>query len=138
MSSSNKPATSAPQPPAPPAGSAANPLAFNKLFIMGPVMLLARQINGDDPIMVQYIRMAYGIVQCICLAAIIYVYVAVSGISAGSGNPDYHRVVYIPAPKSVGILIATNTIFFELSLTGFCLALCGPKCEKYKVHRNSI
>ena len=67
---------------------------FNKMFVMIPVMLLARQINADDPVTIQYVRLAYGCVQLLCVVAVAYVYVQASRVT----DP---RIVYIPAPKTV-------------------------------------
>jgi hypothetical protein len=70
-------------------------LPFNKMFIMIPVMLAARKLNNEDLNTVMMIRIAYCVVQFICLSIVVYTYIIVSSIQ----NID--RIVYIPAPPQV-------------------------------------
>jgi hypothetical protein len=69
---------------------------FNKMFIMVPVMLAARKIDGEDPNIVYWLRVAYGTVQLICVLLVVYTYIKAS---AGASSPT---VVYVPQAATVG------------------------------------
>ncbi|KAL3909077.1 MAG: hypothetical protein SGARI_002775 [Bacillariaceae sp.] len=74
-------------------------LGFNKLFIMIPVMLAARKINAEDPTTVQWLRIAYGTVQLLCVLVVLYTYVQASAFA--SANKKKKVVVYIPSAPTV-------------------------------------
>lgn len=69
---------------------------FNKMFVMLPVMLLARKIDGEDPNVVFWVRLAYGVVQAITLAIAGYTYIQVSTCSN-------EKMVYVPPPPVVSM-----------------------------------
>jgi hypothetical protein len=69
---------------------------FNKMFIMVPVMLAARKIDGEDPNIVYGLRVAYGTVQFICVLLVVYTYIKAS---SGATSPT---VVYVPQAATVG------------------------------------
>jgi len=69
---------------------------FNKLFVMLPVMLAARKLDAEDPQTVQYLRIAYGSMQTLCILVVLYTFMKASSISA----KDATKVVYVPAPPT--------------------------------------
>ncbi|KAL3923962.1 MAG: hypothetical protein SGILL_001337 [Bacillariaceae sp.] len=66
---------------------------FGKLAIMIPVMLAARKIDAEDPTTVQWLRIAYGSVQSLCVLIVLYTYVQASAFASSGGK----TVVYIPS-----------------------------------------
>ena len=93
-------------------------MAFNKLFVMLPLMLAARNIDGEDPNTVYLLRVAYGAIQLCCALLVIYVYIQASAVAAkGIGG-----VIYVP-PASV-----VRTHFVILLSNSACLVghkVCG-------------
>ena len=79
-------------------------LPFNKMFIMIPVMLAARNLKNDDLHTIYMIRIAYVVVQSICLLLATYTYILVSSMQ-GSGSTaastSVNRIIYVPAPLQV-------------------------------------
>lgn len=70
-------------------------MAFNKMFVMIPLMLAARKLNGEDPTIIFMLRCAYFSVQGVILAIVAYIYIQASTLAATSkGN----KVVYVPPP----------------------------------------
>ena len=67
---------------------------FNKMFVMLPVMFLARKLDSEDPNVVHWLRIAYACMQVICVAFVAYTYARASAVKAD-------RVVYVPAPPVV-------------------------------------
>lgn len=65
---------------------------FNKIFVMLPVMLAARKIDAEDPQVVQYLRIAYGSMQALCVLVVLYTFMRASSI----GDKDASNVVYVP------------------------------------------
>jgi Phosphate transport (Pho88)/Ankyrin repeats (3 copies) len=84
-------------------------LPFNKMFIMIPVMLAARNLKNDDLNTVYMIRIAYVVVQSICLLLAIYTYVLVSSIQVGTTTSSINRIIYVPAPPQVSCCIERGT-----------------------------
>jgi hypothetical protein len=73
---------------------------FNKLFIMIPVMLAARKIDGEDPTTVYWLRIAYGSVQGLCVLIVLYTYIQASAFASSAEK----RVVYIPSAPTVSFV----------------------------------
>ena len=73
---------------------------FNKLFVMLPVMLAARKLDAEDPQTVQYLRMAYGSMQSLCVLVVLYTFMKASSIDDKKAS----NIVYIPAPPTVRCL----------------------------------
>jgi len=75
----------------------ANPAApkggFNKLFVMVPVMLAARKLDAEDPTTVQYLRIAYGAMQSICVLIVLYTYFKAQSLT----GKDSSKVVFVPS-----------------------------------------
>ena len=67
---------------------------------MLPVMFAARKIDGEDPNIVYWLRVAYGTVQTCCLLIVAYTYVQASSSASLLGN----GVVYVPAPAVVSLV----------------------------------
>lgn len=68
-------------------------MAFNKLFIMVPVMLAARKIDGEDPNIVYWLRVAYGSIQLLCALAVLFTY-----LKAQAAASSFTQIIYVP-PK---------------------------------------
>ena len=71
---------------------------FNKLFVMLPVMLAARKLDGEDPGTLQMVRIAYGVVQTVCVLCVLWTYVKASAVQ----NP---ATIYVPPPPQVCVLL---------------------------------
>lgn len=72
-------------------------MAFNKMFVMLPVMFAARKLDGEDPMVVHYLRIAYGVMQALNILAVLYAYLQASSASAKYAN----TIVYVPPPPTV-------------------------------------
>mmetsp|Transcript_35706 Transcript_35706/g.39799 ORF Transcript_35706/g.39799 Transcript_35706/m.39799 type:complete len:387 (+) Transcript_35706:116-1276(+) len=68
---------------------------FNKLFVMLPVMFLARKLDAEDPKVVHLLRLAYGSMQTLCVLVVLYTYSQASKSGAGGS-----KIVYVPAPTT--------------------------------------
>jgi hypothetical protein len=73
-------------------------MAFNKMFVVLPVMLAARKIDGDDPNIVYWLRVAYGTMQTICVLIAVYTYIQASAVAASSSA---RGVIYVPPAPTV-------------------------------------
>jgi hypothetical protein len=62
---------------------------FNKMFVMLPVMFAARKLDGEDPNIVNMLRIAYAVMQVVCVSAVLYVYLKAQAIKDD-------KVVYVP------------------------------------------
>lgn len=67
---------------------------FNKMFVMLPVMFLARKLDGEDPNVVFYLRVAYACIQTLSVLMVLFTYFQATKVK-GDG------VVYVPAPAVV-------------------------------------
>ena len=85
-------------------GTTTGALPFNKMFVMIPIMLAARKLDGEDPHIVWMLRVAYAVMQVLCVAVVLYTYLmaqraaasAVAATTSGRG-----RIVYVPAAAQV-------------------------------------
>jgi len=68
-------------------------MAFNKVFVMLPVMLAARKLDGEDPNIVYWLRLAYGILQTCCVLVVAYTY-----FQATAASDKAKGIVYVPPP----------------------------------------
>eukprot|EP00565_Helicotheca_tamesis_P005603 CAMPEP_0185724866 /NCGR_PEP_ID=MMETSP1171-20130828/1229_1 /TAXON_ID=374046 /ORGANISM="Helicotheca tamensis, Strain CCMP826" /LENGTH=356 /DNA_ID=CAMNT_0028392815 /DNA_START=107 /DNA_END=1177 /DNA_ORIENTATION=- len=68
---------------------------FNKMFVMLPVMLAARKLDGEDPNTIFLLRCAYGAVQAIMIVLVLYIYSQASALSKQKGHD---KVVFVPPP----------------------------------------
>lgn len=71
-------------------------MAFNKMFVMLPVMFMARKLDGEDPMVVYYLRIAYGVMQSLCIMIVLYTYLQASTVASKYNN----RIVYVPPPPT--------------------------------------
>lgn len=72
---------------------------FNKMFVMLPVMFAARRLDGDDQQTVYWLRIAYGVVQTLCVLAVVYTYLQASTVATLS------HIVYVPPAPQVSVSI---------------------------------
>jgi hypothetical protein len=74
---------------------AASSIKFNKMFVMLPVMFLARKLDGEDPKVVHWLRVAYAAAQLMCVCVALYTYWrATTQVTDGT-------IVYVPPPAMV-------------------------------------
>ena len=73
-------------------------MAFNKMFVVLPMMFLARKIDGEDPNIVYWLRVAYGTVQTICVLLVVYTYIQASGVASTNGA---RGIIYVAPPPTV-------------------------------------
>ena len=73
-------------------------MAFNKMFVMLPVMLAARKLDGENPDTVFMLRCAYGTVQAVIVLLVAYIYISSQAVSNGK---DKDRLIYVPPPPAV-------------------------------------
>lgn len=111
-------------------------MAFNKMFVMLPVMLAARKIDGENPDTVFMLRCAYGAVQSIIVLLVAYIYISSRSVSSGK---DKDRLIYVPpAPvpfedpntkkkyteKKLGAHVASQaTSLLGSTLFGICMTV---------------
>lgn len=77
----------------PGAAPGAGGIQFNKMFVMIPVMLAARKLDGEDPAIVKLLRISYGVMQLVCVVAVLYTYYLARAIAT---TQYQDRVVYVP------------------------------------------
>lgn len=92
-------------------------MAFNKMFVVLPVMLAARRIDGDDPNIVYWLRVAYGTIQTICALITVYTYIQASAVAASTAA---RSVIYVPPAPTVRIIYMDQV----QQLLGTLLACC--------------
>lgn len=76
---------------------------------MVPVMLLARKIDSEDPVMVYRIRMAYAIVQVVSVLVVLYTYVVARSAAFSKKNDHANQIIYVPPPATVRMCIYAST-----------------------------
>ena len=82
---------------------------FNKLFVMAPVMLAARKLDAEDPTTVQYLRIAYGSMQSICVLVVLYTFYKATSLSGNATS----NIVFVPAPPTVRFVEAPCGLVLE-------------------------
>lgn len=114
---------------------------FNKMFVMVPVMLAARKLDGEDPTVIYWLRVAYFSVQALVIILVAYTYIQATKIAAKQGND---RIVYIPPAPSVCLfcvsLLKQVCVFFFYSMTHSLFpntAVCRSQRQE-KVYRNCL
>ena len=65
---------------------------------MLPVMFAARKLDAEDPVVVYWLRVAYGIIQCSCLLVVAYTWLQASAL----GNKT--SIIYVPPAPTVSCL----------------------------------
>lgn len=73
---------------------------FNKMFVMLPLILASRYIDGEDPKVILYLRIAYFSVQSVIVLFTIYTYIQAT--AAAQGKDD--KVIYVPPAPQVCIV----------------------------------
>lgn len=86
-------------------------MAFNKMFVMLPVMLAARKLDGEDPNIVFLLRCIYGGVQTIAFLLVLFVYRQASAAAADATNDV---TIYVPPPPQVSASEISVDIFNPL------------------------
>lgn len=76
-------------------------MAFNKMFVMVPVMLAARKLDGEDPEIVFLLRCVYGAVQAVAILFVLFTYVKATAAANDTGNAGIK--IYVPPPPQVNI-----------------------------------
>ncbi len=64
---------------------------------MLPIMFAARKLDGEDPNIIFMLRCSYGIVQCLILLALLYMYMCAVKISQGKYKDDE---IFVPPPQA--------------------------------------
>jgi hypothetical protein len=87
---------------------------FNKMFVMLPVMFLARKLDGEDPLVVYWLRIAYVFVQVLCVLAVGYTYLQANTIAKSDAST---KVVYVPPAAAVSTVVTKSlaTLFTRIS-----------------------
>jgi Phosphate transport (Pho88) len=80
-------------------------MAFNKMFVMLPVMFAARKLDGEDPMTVYYLRIAYGAMQAICVLIVLYTYWKATAAATHHAN----KIVYVPPAPTVRTYVDDET-----------------------------
>lgn len=112
-------------------------MAFNKVFVMLPLMFAVRKLDGEDPNIVFMLRCSYCTVQFFIMLSAIYIYLTAQKLSMSKykdtiiytmppptpfappneDKPQYKEVVYGEHIKS------TARSFFTSTLFGICMTL---------------
>jgi Phosphate transport (Pho88) len=85
-------------------------LPFNKMFVMLPVMLAARQLDGEDAHIVYLVRVAYAAMQTLCVVAVVWTFFRARSVR------DSTTIVYVPvAPQVSRVFVCCFAEFVRLS-----------------------
>eukprot|EP00540_Astrosyne_radiata_P017855 CAMPEP_0116851860 /NCGR_PEP_ID=MMETSP0418-20121206/16967_1 /TAXON_ID=1158023 /ORGANISM="Astrosyne radiata, Strain 13vi08-1A" /LENGTH=360 /DNA_ID=CAMNT_0004483949 /DNA_START=169 /DNA_END=1251 /DNA_ORIENTATION=+ len=69
-------------------------MAFNKMFVVIPLMLAARKLDGEDPFTIYWLRVVYGLVETVILLCVGYTYIQATTVAKRTEG----RIVYVPPP----------------------------------------
>ena len=72
---------------------------FNKMFVMLPVMLAARKLDGEDPNTVYMVRVAYAAVQTLCVLVVLWTFLKARTLQNST-------IVYVPAAAQVSVSLS--------------------------------
>eukprot|EP00571_Detonula_confervacea_P015222 CAMPEP_0172297316 /NCGR_PEP_ID=MMETSP1058-20130122/388_1 /TAXON_ID=83371 /ORGANISM="Detonula confervacea, Strain CCMP 353" /LENGTH=356 /DNA_ID=CAMNT_0013006455 /DNA_START=95 /DNA_END=1165 /DNA_ORIENTATION=- len=72
-------------------------VAFNKMFVMMPVMLAARKLDGEDPNIVFMLRCLYGAMQTVAVMVVLFIYVKAN--AAAKEKENAVKIFVAPAPQ---------------------------------------
>lgn len=70
-------------------------MAFNKMFVMLPVMMAARKLDGEDPNIVFLLRCCYGAVQAFALLLVLFINIKANAAAADKAN---NVKIYVTPP----------------------------------------
>jgi hypothetical protein len=73
-------------------------MAFNKMFVMLPVMMAARKLDGEDPNIVFLLRCGYGAVQAFALLLVLFINIKANAAAADKAN---NVKIYVAPPPQV-------------------------------------
>ena len=76
---------------------------FNKMFVMLPVMLAARKLDGEDPNTVYMVRVAYAAVQTLCVLVVLWTFLKARTLQNNS------TIVYVPAAAQVSVSLSVSS-----------------------------
>lgn len=79
---------------------------FNKMFVMLPVMLAARKLDGEDPSTVYMVRVAYAAVQTLCVLVVLWTFLKARTLQNNS------TIVYVPAAAQVSVSLSVCLCVF--------------------------
>ncbi|KAL7434187.1 hypothetical protein ACHAXM_003925 [Skeletonema potamos] len=89
-------------------------MAFNKMFVMLPVMLAARKLDGEDPNIVFLLRCCYGAVQACALLLVLFINIKANAAAADKAN---NVKIYVAPPPQVSYGLIRIKHKFHISLT---------------------
>lgn len=72
-------------------------VAFNKMFVMMPVMLAARKLDGEDPNIVFMLRCLYAVMQTVAVTVVLYIYYKAN--AAAKEKENEVKIFVAPAPQ---------------------------------------
>jgi hypothetical protein len=78
-------------------------MGVNKMFVMLPVMFLARKLDGEDPNIVFMLRAVYGVIQALCVLVVLYTYYQATKVKTS-------QLIYVPPPALVCALNCNNEL----------------------------
>lgn len=70
-------------------------MAFNKMFVMLPLMFAARKLDGEDPNIIFLLRCSYFSIQGMILLAVLYVYMCATKLNQGKAKD---QEIYVSPP----------------------------------------
>lgn len=70
-------------------------MAFNKMFIMLPLMFAVRKLDGEDPDIIFMLRCSYAIIQGLIILAVLYINMAAAKISKSKLKD---KEIFVPPP----------------------------------------
>jgi len=76
-------------------------MAINKMFVMIPVMLAARKLDGSDPNVVFMLRFSYAAIHGVIILLCLYMYQKAQAML--STTKEAEKFVYIPPPPQVRV-----------------------------------
>lgn len=73
-------------------------MAFNKMFVMLPVMLAARKLDGENPDIVFMLRCVYGGMQAVAVLVVLFIYAKATAAAKEKGNAGV-KIYVSPPPQ---------------------------------------
>ena len=95
-------------------------LPFNKMFVMLPVMLAARQLDGEDAHIVYLVRVAYAAMQTLCVVAVVWTFFRARSVR------DSTTIVYVPAAPQVSMCLCVFVVLLSFCATCFAGMVIVP------------
>lgn len=95
-------------------------MAFNKMFVMLPVMMAARKLDGEDPNIVFLLRCCYGAVQACALLLILFINIKAGAAAADKAN---NVKIYVAPPAQPFAAPDAKTSYQEKLLSDHILSV---------------